>query len=134
MSKVKTFYQCQACAYSSPKWLGKCPDCGAWNSMVEEKTDAGTRHSTQAYSHKIQPQPLSSISGGKEKRLSTGINEFDRVLGGGLVEGSVILVGGDPGIGKSTLLIQAASSLSEKSGKVLYVSGEESPEQIKLRA
>lgn len=134
MSKVKTFYQCQACAYSSPKWLGKCPDCGAWNSMVEEKTAAGTRHSVQAYSHKVQPQPLSSISGGKEKRMPTGINEFDRVLGGGLVEGSVILVGGDPGIGKSTLLIQAASSLSEKSGKVLYVSGEESPEQIKLRA
>lgn len=134
MSKVKTFYQCQACAYSSPKWLGKCPDCGAWNSMVEEKTAAGTRHSAQAYSHKVQPQPLSSISGGKEKRMPTGINEFDRVLGGGLVEGSVILVGGDPGIGKSTLLIQAASSLSERSGKVLYVSGEESPEQIKLRA
>lgn len=134
MSKVKTFYQCQACAYSSPKWLGKCPDCGAWNSMVEEKTAAGTRHSAQTYSHKVQPQPLSSISGGKEKRMPTGINEFDRVLGGGLVAGSVILVGGDPGIGKSTLLIQAASSLSEKSGKVLYVSGEESPEQIKLRA
>lgn len=134
MSKVKTFYQCQACAYSSPKWLGKCPDCGAWNSMVEEKTAAGARHSTQAYSHKVQPQPLSSVSGGKEKRMPTGINEFDRVLGGGLVEGSVILVGGDPGIGKSTLLIQAASSLSGKSGKVLYVSGEESPEQIKLRA
>ncbi len=134
MSKLKTFYQCQACGYSSPKWLGKCPDCGAWNTLVEEKTSSGIRHSMHVTFDKPHPQPLSSISGGKEKRVSTGINELDRVLGGGVVEGSVVLVGGDPGIGKSTLLIQAASYLSERSGKVLYVSGEESPEQIKLRA
>lgn len=134
MSKVKTFYQCQACGYSSPKWLGKCPDCNAWNTMVEEKTSPGTRLQGHTTFEKPKPQPLSSISGGKEKRIATGINELDRVLGGGVVEGSVILVGGDPGIGKSTLLIQAASQLSERSGKVLYVSGEESPEQIKLRA
>jgi DNA repair protein RadA/Sms len=134
MSKVKTFYQCQACGYSSPKWLGKCPDCNAWNTMVEEKTSSGARLQGHASLEKPRPQPLSSISGGKEKRIATGINELDRVLGGGVVAGSVILVGGDPGIGKSTLLIQAASHLSERSGKVLYVSGEESPEQIKLRA
>ncbi|HXX82031.1 MAG TPA: DNA repair protein RadA [Thermodesulfovibrionales bacterium] len=132
MSKGRTFYQCQACGYSSPKWLGKCPDCGAWNTMVEEKYSPVTRHSAHAPVHK--PQPLSSISGGKEKRITTGINELDRVLGGGIVDGSVILVGGDPGIGKSTLLIQMAANLSGKAGSVLYVSGEESPEQIKLRA
>ncbi|HYA31322.1 MAG TPA: ATPase domain-containing protein, partial [Thermodesulfovibrionales bacterium] len=134
MSKIKTFYQCQACGYSSPKWLGKCPDCGAWNTMVEEKASPGTRRHGPDTFEKAKPQPLSSISGGKERRMATGIRELDRVLGGGVVEGSVVLVGGDPGIGKSTLLIQAASELSQGSGKVLYVSGEESPEQIKLRA
>jgi DNA repair protein RadA/Sms len=134
MPKIKTFYQCQACGYSSPKWLGKCPDCGAWNTMVEEKASPGGRAPVHAAFGKSRPQPLSSVSGGKEKRMSTGIAELDRVLGGGVVEGSVILVGGDPGIGKSTLLIQAGARLSQGSGKVLYVSGEESPEQIKLRA
>jgi len=134
MSKIKTFYQCQACGYSSPKWLGKCPDCGAWNTMVEEKTSPGANRQGHTAFEKPRPQPLSSISGGREKRIATGINELDRVLGGGVVGGSVVLVGGDPGIGKSTLLIQAASQLSQRSGKVLYVSGEESPEQIKLRA
>lgn len=132
MSKIKTFYQCQACGYSSPKWLGKCPDCGEWNTLVEEKAISGTRQTI--HTKQSRPQPLSSISGGRERRMPTGIKELDRVLGGGVVEGSVILVGGDPGIGKSTLLIQASSNLSERTGKVLYVSGEESPEQIKLRA
>ena len=100
--------------------------------MVEEKSSPATRHSVHASIQK--PQPLSSISGGKDKRVTTGMNELDRVLGGGIVDGSVILVGGDPGIGKSTLLIQTGANLSERAGKVLYVSGEESPEQIKLRA
>lgn len=134
MSKLKYFYQCQACGYTSAKWLGKCPDCGAWNTMVEEKAVAEPRRRAPGDREKSMPQPLSSIEGGKEKRISTGIHEFDRVLGGGIVAGSVILVGGDPGIGKSTLLIQAASKLAENSRTVLYVSGEESPEQIKLRA
>ena len=134
MPKIKTFYQCQACGYSSPKWLGKCPDCGAWNTMVEERSSSGGRMSTHTAFARSGPQPLSSVTGGKGKRMSTGIAELDRVLGGGVVEGSVILVGGDPGIGKSTLLIQAGARLSEGAGKVLYVSGEESPEQIKLRA
>lgn len=102
--------------------------------MVEEKSGGNVRQSLHAGFDRPVPQLLSSISGGKEKRTPTGIGELDRVLGGGIVEGSVILVGGDPGIGKSTLLMQAAANLSERLGKVLYVSGEESPEQIKLRA
>ncbi|HXX57129.1 MAG TPA: AAA family ATPase, partial [Thermodesulfovibrionales bacterium] len=135
MSKIRTFYQCQACGYSSPKWLGKCPDCGAWNTLVEEKSFGGSSRLSRSQPARSRPQPLSAISGGgSEKRVLTGIAELDRVLGGGVVGGSVILVGGDPGIGKSTILLQAAAKLSARSGKVFYVSGEESPEQIKLRA
>lgn len=134
MSKIKTVFQCQACGYASPKWMGKCPDCGAWNSFAEERQTPKSLKSTGRYNTISAPQPLSAITGGKDKRNSTGINEFDRVLGGGLVNGAIILIGGDPGIGKSTLLLQAVSKMAEKSGAVLYVSGEESPEQIKLRA
>ncbi len=135
MQKIKTFFQCQACGYTSPKWLGKCPDCGAWNSFAEEKKESVTRHSSIAtHFKKSEPQPLSSVTGGAGQRTSTGIGELDRVLGGGVVPGSVVLVGGDPGIGKSTLLLQALSGISGKQGKVLYVSGEESPEQVKIRA
>ncbi|MDI6802155.1 MAG: DNA repair protein RadA [Thermodesulfovibrionales bacterium] len=135
MSKIKTVYQCQACGYSSPKWLGKCPDCGAWNSFSEEKQSPKPLKSFSL----SQPQPLSKIVGGKERRTHIGINELDRVLGGGLVNGAVILVGGDPGIGKSTLVLQAISKIASQTSDsnqktVLYVSGEESPEQIKLRA
>lgn len=135
MSKIKTFYQCQSCGYASPKWIGKCPDCGSWNSFVEEKSVPQARNvpSLQAFG-KTEAVSLHSIEGIDEKRTSTGIKEFDRVLGGGVVPGSVILVGGDPGIGKSTLLLQAFSGLSKNSGKLLYVSGEESPQQIKMRA
>jgi len=131
MAKVKTFFQCQACGYVSPKWLGKCPDCGEWNTLAEEKKEARQGRKSSGRS---EAQPLNTIISGKEKRTTTGIREFDRVLGGGVVAGSVILVGGDPGIGKSTVLIQALSGLSKKYESVLYVSGEESPEQIKLRA
>lgn len=135
MPKIKTFFQCQTCGYTSPKWLGRCPDCGTWNSLVEERKEAvSSRSSFLAPLRKIEPLPLSSITGGYAQRTSTGIRELDRVLGGGVVKGSVVLVGGDPGIGKSTLLLQALLGLSKKYGKVLYVSGEESPEQIKLRA
>lgn len=135
MSKIKTFYQCQACGYTSPKWLGKCPDCGAWNTLTEERKEPVSRHSSLTlHPGKSKPQPLRSIKSGSGQRTSTGMKELDRVLGGGVVAGSVILVGGDPGIGKSTLLLQSLSGLSKKYGKVLYVSGEESPEQIKLRA
>ncbi|OGW57147.1 MAG: DNA repair protein RadA [Nitrospirae bacterium RBG_16_43_8] len=131
MVKIKTFFQCQACGYVNAKWLGKCPDCGEWNTLVEEKKE--TRQGRKS-SGRSEAQPLNTIVSGKEKRTTTGIKEFDRVLGGGVVAGSVILVGGDPGIGKSTVLIQALSGLSKKYENVLYVSGEESPEQIKLRA
>jgi DNA repair protein RadA/Sms len=135
MSKIKTFYQCQSCGCASPKWIGKCPDCGSWNSFVEEKSVPQSRNvpSLQSFG-KTEAVSLHSIEGIAEQRTSTGIKEFDRVLGGGVVQGSVILVGGDPGIGKSTLLLQAFSGLSKKSGKLLYVSGEESPQQIKMRA
>jgi DNA repair protein RadA/Sms len=135
MSKTKTFYQCQSCGYASPKWLGKCPDCGSWNSFVEEKeVSSGRKGSSLQPSAKTEPMSLQAIENISEKRTSTGIQEFDRVLGGGVVAGSVILVGGDPGIGKSTLLLQAFSGLSRSTGKLLYVSGEESPQQIKMRA
>ncbi len=133
--KTKTFFQCQSCGCESPKWLGKCPDCNAWNSFAEEKKETASRHASAA-SHfgKSRPQPLNSVKPASSQRASSGIAELDRVLGGGIVAGSVILVGGDPGIGKSTLLLQAVSGITRSSGKGLYVSGEESPEQIKIRA
>jgi DNA repair protein RadA/Sms len=132
---MKTFYQCQSCGHTSPKWLGKCPDCGSWNSYVEEKAaPAGRRSSGMEAFGKNEPVALGAINSVAENRTPTGMREFDRVLGGGVVAGSVVLVGGDPGIGKSTLLLQTFSGLSKKSGKLLYVSGEESPRQIKMRA
>ena len=135
MPKIKTVYQCQTCGYVSPKWLGRCPDCGEWNGLVEERKGAVARQSSRDIYHgKSKPQPLSSIASGYEQRASTGIKELDRVLGGGVVSGSVILIGGDPGIGKSTLLLQTLFGLSKHYGIVLYVSGEESPEQIKIRS
>lgn len=134
MPKVKIFYQCQLCGYTSPKWLGKCPDCGEWNTLVEERKETvPSRLDLPVHLKKSEPLLLSSIKAGYGDRTSTGIKELDRVLGGGIVTGSVVLVGGDPGIGKSTLLLQALSGIS-RNGRVLYVSGEESPEQIKIRA
>ncbi|MEW6116058.1 MAG: DNA repair protein RadA [Nitrospirota bacterium] len=134
MSKIKTVYQCQACGYTSPKWIGKCPDCGAWNSFAEERQDPKALKSSHLLASSAEAQPLSTISGAREKRIPVGIAELDRVLGGGLVNGAIILIGGDPGIGKSTLILQALAKFTEKASTVLYVSGEESPEQIKLRA
>jgi DNA repair protein RadA/Sms len=128
MSRPKILYQCQSCGYTSPKWLGKCPDCGEWNSFAEEERVTKVRRQPAS-----EPVVLSDISLSIESRNTTGIKELDRALGGGVVPGSVVLIGGDPGIGKSTLLLQALKGLS-LSGKVLYVSGEESPEQIKMRA
>ncbi|HEX8947728.1 MAG TPA: DNA repair protein RadA [Dissulfurispiraceae bacterium] len=134
MSKVKTVFQCQSCGYVSPKWLGKCPDCGAWSSFAEETQAPKSLKSSGGRANMSEAQPLSRVTGGKEKRYTIGIRELDRVLGGGLVSGAIILIGGDPGIGKSTLILQALSKIAGTSGTVLYVSGEESPEQIKLRA
>ncbi len=133
MSKKKTtIYRCQNCGYISYKWLGKCPSCGQWNTFVEEKTDNSTTFSSKKRESKILS--IEKISLEDEKRIPTGYKEFDRVLGGGIVPGSLILLGGSPGIGKSTLLLQAANYISSHSGKVLYISGEESQAQIKRRA
>ncbi|MFA5403646.1 MAG: DNA repair protein RadA [Ignavibacteria bacterium] len=132
--KVKTKYVCQSCGYSSPRWTGKCPECGNWNTFVEEIIETDKRKLSKTSSIKSQSAELNRISDIKnsgETRVKTGIEELDRVLGGGIVNGSVILIGGDPGIGKSTLMLQIADKLEGK--KILYVSGEESAMQIKLR-
>ncbi|MCX7913130.1 MAG: DNA repair protein RadA [Thermodesulfovibrionales bacterium] len=138
MSKDKTFYQCQVCGYSTPKWLGRCPDCNTWGSLVEERQTKKISKQSLSQSRLVS---LSDISKAEEERKSTGIKEFDRVLGGGIVDGAVVLIGGDPGIGKSTLLLQVLANIVDSSLKrsdhsqiALYVSGEESPEQIKIRA
>ncbi|UCE70897.1 MAG: DNA repair protein RadA [Nitrospiraceae bacterium] len=128
MPRPKILHQCQNCGYSSHKWLGKCPDCGEWNSFVEEERVSKLKRQMTA-----EPVALEDVSHSEGSRHSTGIGELDRTLGGGVVMGSVVLIGGDPGIGKSTLILQSMKGLS-KLGKVLYVSGEESPEQVKLRA
>lgn len=133
MAKLKTKYVCMECGYESPKWLGKCPECDQWNSLVEEVTQK-TSSSIMTASPLSKPQKIQDISMDEDLRFSTGLDELDRVLGGGIVKGSMILVGGDPGIGKSTLLLQIANNISCKGLKVLYVSGEESVKQIKIRA
>jgi DNA repair protein RadA/Sms len=132
----KTVFCCQACGYQTPKWLGKCPDCGEWQSFVEEikavKPDQGAIRSLSF--PQAQPVPIDSVKFEQEDRLLTGISEYDRVLGGGLVSGTLILIGGDPGIGKSTLMLQAMNGLAGARRKVLYVSGEESIRQIRIRS
>ncbi|WP_077368880.1 DNA repair protein RadA [Anaerosalibacter sp. Marseille-P3206] len=132
MAKIKTKFICQNCGYESFKWLGKCPSCNEWNSFVEEVYEKNNVVKVDLKS--VSVGKLIDVKIDKEDRIMTKINELDRVLGGGIVKGSLILVGGDPGIGKSTLLIQVASELSNSGLKVLYVSGEESPKQVKMRA
>ena len=136
MAKSKSLYICSECGYESAKWYGKCPGCGEWNTMNEQvvSVSAGSskaKRNSGAYAAKVMR--LNEISGDIERRISTGVSEFDRVLGGGIVEGSLVLISGDPGIGKSTILLQICEHLG-KSRNVLYVSGEESASQIKLRA
>ena len=132
----KIIYCCQACGYQTPKWMGKCPDCGTWDSIVEERATVGPFGNAARISPSPQTAPVSidTIELEQENRLLTGIQEFDRVLGGGLVPGTLVLVGGDPGIGKSTLMLQALYGLANRGHKVLYVSGEESNQQIRLRS
>ncbi len=132
----KTIFCCQSCGFQTPKWMGKCPDCGSWDSFVEERSAAGSiRRSFRAIAApQIAPVPIDSIELETELRLHTGIKEFDRVLGGGLVLGTLVLIGGDPGIGKSTLMLQVLNGLASQEHKVLYVSGEESIRQIRLRS
>lgn len=135
MSKKKSKFVCQECGYETPKWMGRCPGCGSWNSMVEEQASKGGWQSTPVRVRKPQTAvPITKVEGFNQPRFETGIREYNRVLGGGLVPGSLILVGGDPGIGKSTLLLQSSHALASQGRKVLYVSGEESAEQIRLRA
>jgi DNA repair protein RadA/Sms len=132
--KQKTIYNCQQCGFQNPKWLGKCPDCGQWNSLVEE-TFTVTKKGSKATLLRPEGVPvrLQDVNATNEDRICCGIEEFDRVLGGGVVPGSLTLIGGDPGIGKSTILLQAAGSWA-RSGSVLYVTAEESAHQVKLRA
>lgn len=130
MSKTKIKYICSECGYESLRWLGKCPECENWNSFTEELIESGRRKSS-AVPQRVTFHKINEITATEEDRIKTGITEFDRVLGGGLMPGSVILLGGDPGIGKSTLAMQAAANINDK---VLYVTGEESEKQIKLRS
>ena len=135
MAKTKSVFFCKECGNESPKWIGHCPGCGAWNSYVEESVVVGKDKSAKnmiAVASKAKPVKVQEISSAKETRLDLECGELNRVLGGGLVPGSLILLGGEPGIGKSTLLLQVALQLRDK--KVLYVSGEESAQQIKMRA
>ncbi|MBN1650367.1 MAG: DNA repair protein RadA [Bacteroidales bacterium] len=136
MAKIKTTFFCQNCGAESPKWIGKCPSCGQWNTFVEEviqKTEAKEPWiKSDAHTKKITPKRIADIELGQQQRLDTQNKELNRVLGGGLVPGSIVLLGGEPGIGKSTLLLQVA--LQMKNQKVLYVSGEESEQQIRMRA
>ena len=138
MAKNKTVFFCKECGYESAKWLGQCPGCKQWDSFVEEKAvkpkSGGTFLGGITATGHIQSIDLSKVTSNEEDRILTDIDELDRVLGGGIVKGSLVLVGGDPGIGKSTLLLQMCLRLAAKDVKVLYVSGEESPGQIKMRA
>ena len=135
MNKAKTVFVCSECGYESPKWQGKCPGCNSWNSFYEEKvveSKNGIKGSKET-KVKSSPQILNDVIGKHESRVNTGIAELNRVLGGGLVNGSLVLLGGEPGIGKSTLILELCDKITGN-GKVLYVSGEESAEQIKIRA
>src|SRR3990172_9376408 len=137
MAKAKTIYVCTECGGQTPKWQGQCPHCMEWNTLIESVAEAAVpggknRFSALASSGKVQM--LSEVEAAEVPRTPTGIEEFDRGLGGGLVQGAVVLIGGDPGIGKSTLLLQAFAAVSRKGLTCLYVSGEESPRQIKMRA
>ncbi len=138
MAKPKSVFVCSDCGYEAPKWLGKCPACGSWNTFYEEKLQVtSSSGATLKLKDSAKPMKLNSVEGKEAIRTSTGISELDRVLGGGIVKGSLILIGGEPGIGKSTLILQLCYKIAEikkNGGKVLYVSGEESAEQVKLRA
>jgi DNA repair protein RadA/Sms len=137
VSRLRSVFACQACGFESSKWLGRCPDCGEWNSFVEERREEpgprAARQSSLALGPGARPRAYDDVDGAEAQRVSCGIGEFDRVLGGGIVPGSMVLIGGEPGIGKSTLLLQVAHLLGRTHGSVLYVSGEESERQVKLR-
>ncbi len=129
----KTVFVCNECGYESAKWLGKCPACNSWNTFFEQKVETYIENGVKKVKEKNKPKALNTFEGKDNIRISTGFDELDRVLGGGMVQGSLILLGGEPGIGKSTLILQLCDKI-KADGKVLYVSGEESAEQIKMRA
>ena len=134
MAKAKSVFVCNECGYESPKWLGKCPACGAWNTFFEQKiVESKSTATGKSIKEKASPQVLDNVVGRTDTRMDTGIGELNRVLGGGLVNGSLVLLGGEPGIGKSTLILELCDKITG-TGKVLYVSGEESAEQVKIRA
>ncbi len=132
-SKLKHIFICQQCGRENAKWLGRCPNCGAWNSFVETVISRSPISSSHLSSTENKPQELSQVNSASHFRLPLGFTEMNRVLGGGLVPGSLILVGGEPGIGKSTLLVQLSAIFAKTNNPVAYVSGEESVNQIKLR-
>ena len=133
--KTKTIFSCQSCGAQSPKWLGRCSDCGSWNTFVEEDFTAPVSKSKERFSlYKDEPVLLRDVEEKEEPRLKTNIHELDRVLGGGIVAGSVVLIGGDPGIGKSTISLQVSNQLTKQGKTVLYISGEESVTQTKMRS
>ncbi len=134
LAKQKTIFVCQNCGYKAPKWLGRCSDCGAWNSLVEELTERGHRDREKRQPFLDRPQRIDTVAIDKDVRDRTGMSEFDRTLGGGVVPGSLVLIGGDPGIGKSTLILQVVQRLAQQGLRTLYISGEESVQQIKMRA
>ncbi|MCD8396758.1 MAG: DNA repair protein RadA [Lachnospiraceae bacterium] len=135
-AKTKSVFFCQNCGYESSKWMGQCPGCREWNTFAEEPKVVSKKAASGTIRRDSTPRPrtLSQIEMGEAPRVTTGMGEFDRVLGGGIVQGSLVLVGGDPGIGKSTLLLQMCRNLAANGKKILYVSGEESPQQIRMRA
>ena len=135
MAKSKsTAFFCKECGYETTKWMGQCPACHEWNTLVEEPVKVKTKGNHTKNILSTEPVAINQVSAGEEDRISTGFSELDRVLGGGIVPGALILVGGDPGIGKSTLLLQVCKNLSDRSMRILYISGEESTKQIKIRA
>ncbi len=131
--KERTIFRCQSCGGQTPKWMGKCPECGVWDTLVEERVLSGVAKKKKS-SFLPEPVPIDSVTVEETDRILTGVGEFDRVLGGGIVDGSLVLIGGDPGIGKSTLMLQVLSSLAGLGKKCLYVSGEESIRQISMRS
>ncbi len=135
MAKIQTVFLCQSCGYQTPRWMGRCPDCGQWGSLLEERLASERHGSARSGSSTARelPTPITAVDVRALHRISSGLAELDRVLGGGIVPGSFVLLSGDPGIGKSTLLLQASMQIAIREGTVLYVSGEESPEQTRSR-
>jgi len=134
VTRTLTAFVCSSCGFESPRWLGRCTACGEWNSLVEELRERAPKSAVRPARARSEPRPLAEVEPDAARRVSTGSAEFDRVLGGGLVSGSLVLVGGEPGVGKSSLLLQALSAIGAAGASTLLVSGEESPAQVRLRA